>query len=83
MKKAIFKTAFVVGSYILLSYVNDIVKPMIIADSAVTQLQDSDVAYAQFKGLQRFFEFYWLLYILPLLVFTKEIKNLFTSKGEK
>lgn len=82
MKKIIFKAVFVLGSYSLLSYIHDIVKPMIIADSAVLQLQDSDSAYAQFKGVQRMFEFYWVLYLLPLLVFVSDIKKLLTFKGE-
>jgi hypothetical protein len=82
LKKLLIKLGFLFLSYAILSYVNGIVKPMVIADSAVMQLQDSDVAYAQFKGVQRAFEFYWVLYLLPLLMFVGDIKKSFNSKEE-
>jgi hypothetical protein len=74
--KLIVKAVVVIGAWIALSFGHDVLRPMIIADSAVMQLQDSDDAYAQFKGVQRAFEFYWILYVLPLLVFVKDIKKL-------
>jgi hypothetical protein len=75
LKKMIFKIGFVIASYSALHFGYDVVRPMVIADSAVSQLQDSDFAYQQFKGVQRAFDFYWVLYLLPLLVFTKDIKK--------
>lgn len=83
MKKLFFKVAFVLVSFGVLNFTYDILKPMIIADSAVLQLQDSDQSYAQFKGVQGMFEYFFILYILPLAVFTKDIKKLMKpSKGE-
>jgi hypothetical protein len=76
MKTTGFKIAFVLASIIVLRFIQVTVQPMVIADSAVLQLQDSDTAYQGFKGLQRAFEFYGLLYILPFLIYTKDIKKL-------
>lgn len=76
MKSLIVKIAFIIISYIILNFGYDTFRPMVIADSAVLQLQDSDFAYQQFKGTQKFFDYYWVLYILPLLVFVKDIKKL-------
>jgi hypothetical protein len=39
------------------------------ADSAVLQLQDSDASYAQFRGVQSFVKYYWLLYIVTWAIF--------------
>jgi hypothetical protein len=75
MKKNILKVGFVIISWVVLHYIHDVVKPMVIADSAVSQLEDSDVAYGQFKGLQKAFDYFFILYILPLLVFIKDTKR--------
>jgi len=40
---------------------------MVVADSAVSQLQDSDAAYAQFKGTQDLFRWFWVLYVVTFV----------------
>lgn len=76
------KSAFVGASYMALNFGYEVLKPLIIADASMMQLQDSDVSYASFKGVERAFNYYWVLYILPLVVFVTDIKKLY-PKGEK
>lgn len=63
------RVGIVIVAYIILTFGYSVLKPMIIADSAMLQLEDSDTSYASFKGIQRLFDFYWVLYVLPLIVF--------------
>lgn len=82
MKKFIIKYVLLLVYFSVLGFIYNHVKPMIIANSAMLQLQDSDVAYVQFKGVQNAFKFYWLLYVLPLAVIVvKDVKK-FTKKKE-
>lgn len=69
MKNILIKIGIVIAAYILLTFGYNVIKPMIITDAAMLQLEDSDTSYASYKGIQKAFEFYWVLYILPLVVF--------------
>lgn len=69
MKRTLIKIGIVILAYIALTFIYTTVKPMVITDAAMLQLEDSDTAYATFKWVQKVFEFYWVLYILPLVVF--------------
>lgn len=76
MKKR-WKVLIIGVSWVALNYIQGTIAPMFNADMAVTQLEDSDVAYAQFSGLQSALKHFWVLYLLPLAVFTKDIKKAF------
>jgi len=52
----------------ILGYIDKRIAPMVVADSAVLQLQDSDAAYAQFKGTQDLFKWFWVLYVVTFVV---------------
>ena len=83
MKSLVIKSIFVIISWAILHSIQSNIVPMATADIAVQQLQDSDVSYATFKGWQGLMQWYFVLYLLPLVVFTKNIKNTFKNlKGE-
>lgn len=75
------KLLVVIVSWIVLAFIQKNVLPVKEAQSAVLQLQDSDEAYAQFKGVQSFVKYFWVLYLLPLTVYIPNIRKL--TKGDK
>jgi len=52
----------------ILGYVQNRIGPLVVADAAVMQLQDSDAAYLQFKGIQDLFRHFWILYVVTFIV---------------
>jgi uncharacterized membrane protein len=82
MKTSIFKLVVLVILAGALIWFNGNVSPMITADSAVSQLEDSDEAYLQFKMVQKIPYFLVLAwFIFGILLYLKQIRNLF--KGDK
>lgn len=70
-----WKIAITIITWALVTYARATIAPMVEADVAVTQLQDSDFAYANFKGVQGAIQYLWLGYILPLTLFIQNIKK--------
>ena len=76
-----WKIAFMIALAIAVNIFNANISPLITADQAVGQLEDSHTAYLAFQTSQRITYISISVYVLiGLLVFRKNIKNLF--KGE-
>lgn len=79
-KMMLFKVSIVLVLWVVISYIHTVISPMVVADSAVLQLQDSDSAYAEFKGVQRIVNNFWILYLVPLTLFIPNIIKAFKEE---
>ncbi|WCF11497.1 hypothetical protein NDS46_31565 (plasmid) [Paenibacillus thiaminolyticus] len=68
---------------LVLNWFKNRIAPMILADSALLQLNDSDTAYAQFTAIQDVIRYFWVTYPLAfILVFYSFLKKLFKKPRE-
>lgn len=72
----LFAVVFFILSWIQLHWL-----PMWSADSAVSQLEDSDAAYVQFKSFQTFVDYYPMLYVILGILFSwSPVKSLYKNR---
>lgn len=69
---------------VVLGWLQHRIAPMVEADSAMLQLEDSDAAYAQFTAIQDVVRYFWVTYPLSfILVYYGYFKKLKKNKGDQ